>query len=109
MWEFFSRTATKARAKRARSGYRFRPHVEVLEDRVCPSGGKLQWSDPDVVNQADSVYSVLAQPSGKIVLVGSSSNTSTPTPPTSSARPLPWPSSTPTEASTPTSVRVASC
>jgi uncharacterized delta-60 repeat protein len=80
MWEFFSDAATKARAKRARSGYRFRPCVEVLESRFCPSGGKLQWCDPDVVNQADAVYSVLAQPSGKIVLVGSSSNTSTPTP-----------------------------
>jgi uncharacterized delta-60 repeat protein len=68
MWTFFSSSAAKGLAKRGR-GRCFRPQVEVLEDRYCLSPGSLQWSDPDIVNLA-SVYSVVAQPSGKIVLVG---------------------------------------
>jgi uncharacterized delta-60 repeat protein len=53
----------------------FQPQVEVLEDRCCPSGGGVQWSDPDIIGSADGVYSVLSQPSGKIVLVGNSFDT----------------------------------
>jgi uncharacterized delta-60 repeat protein len=69
MWNFFLPRPLKPRASRARRRC-VRPQLEVLEERWCPSGGQLQWDDPDVIGEADSVYRVLAQPSGKIVLVG---------------------------------------
>jgi uncharacterized delta-60 repeat protein len=45
MWKWFSRLALKHRTHRARRCY-VRPHLEALEDRYCPSGGSLNWSDP---------------------------------------------------------------
>src|SRR5262249_2025420 len=64
--------APKRRAHRAR-GRGFRPRVEALEDRCCPSTGLLagpgvmEWSDPEGL----AAYDVAVQPDGKIVVVGS--------------------------------------
>jgi uncharacterized delta-60 repeat protein len=45
MWPFALLSAPQRRVNRAPSRC-FLPRVEALEDRCCPSGGTLQWSDP---------------------------------------------------------------
>src|SRR5216683_2972877 len=45
MWRFFFPPTPKTTLKRSRNRC-FRPQVEVLEDRCCPSGAGVEWSDP---------------------------------------------------------------
>ncbi|HZV06503.1 MAG TPA: delta-60 repeat domain-containing protein [Gemmataceae bacterium] len=85
MWNWFSRLAPKHRTNRSRSG--FRPYLEVLEDRCCPSGGKPDWSDPtggaldptfgsgglvtsSFSSAGEQANSLVIQPDGKIVAAG---------------------------------------
>jgi uncharacterized repeat protein (TIGR03803 family) len=42
-------TAAKSKAQRTRIRF-FRPGLEILEERCCPSGGSLQFSDPVNLN-----------------------------------------------------------
>ena len=45
MWRFFFPPTPKTTIKPSRNRC-FRPRVEVLEDRYCPSGAGLEWADP---------------------------------------------------------------
>jgi uncharacterized delta-60 repeat protein len=91
MWTFFSLLAAKHRVHRERSR-NFRPHMEALEDRCCPSPATFQWSDPtggaldptfgsggQVINSFsnyyDSANAFTTQPDGKIVIAGVSKTT----------------------------------
>ncbi|HZU39167.1 MAG TPA: hypothetical protein VFA18_24790 [Gemmataceae bacterium] len=86
MWNWFSRLTPKHRTHLARRRY-VRPHLEALEDRYCPSGGSLNWSDPtgglldptfgsdgqvmtSFTNYYDEANAITAQPDGKIVIAG---------------------------------------
>src|SRR5690242_6337647 len=66
MWKWFSRLAPKYRTPRTRRRD-VRPHLEALEDRYCPSGGSLNWSDP---TGSDTYMASAIQPDGKIVAAG---------------------------------------
>jgi len=86
MWILLLRLAPKRRVHRARNG-NFRPHMETLEDRYCPSPATFEWSDPtggaldpafgsggqvltSFSNYYDSANAVTTQPDGKIVIAG---------------------------------------
>src|SRR5438105_3713807 len=78
MWTLFSLFAPKLRGSPHEENL-FRPQVEGLEDRCCPSGaGALEWSDPSAGVSHPGVVSsiataVLLQPwDGRIVLAGNS-------------------------------------
>src|SRR4051812_25805817 len=45
MWAVLSQLLPKRRPHRVR-GRGFRLGVEPLEDRDCPSGGRMEWADP---------------------------------------------------------------
>src|SRR3954451_15915507 len=65
MWMLPSPFAAKQRMNRSPSRG-FRPRLEALEDRWCPTGGVMEWADPSGNGAAD----VAVQPDGKIVSVG---------------------------------------
>jgi uncharacterized delta-60 repeat protein len=80
MWFLSSRKTRRSQTSRPAG----RPRLEVLEDRCLLSAGGLDptfnptGSPPGtatvVIGQADGAHAVLAQPSGKIVLVGESTD-----------------------------------
>jgi uncharacterized delta-60 repeat protein len=76
VWNFFLPPALKPRVNRARRRC-VRPRLEVLEDRCCPSGGKLEWDDPHIATVTDNAMAVAVYPTtgtandGKVVQVGS--------------------------------------
>jgi uncharacterized delta-60 repeat protein len=71
MWTFFSASARKRHGKRSPSRG-FRPRLEALEDRCCPSvigPGGVEWSDP--LGSISQVMGVAIQPAdGKMVSLG---------------------------------------
>jgi uncharacterized delta-60 repeat protein len=73
MWTFFSPNARQAQVNRSRSRY-LRPQVEVLEDRCCPSGGGVEWSDPNTSGSGTwanaAVDACTLQSDGKILASG---------------------------------------
>src|SRR5262245_16717928 len=78
MWPFSSRKAHRAVSSRRRPAP-YRPRLEALEDRYCPSGGAL---DPTfgtgglvttaIGSSSSHANAVITQPDGKIVAGGSS-------------------------------------
>src|SRR5437763_1921506 len=90
MWSFFARQAPQRRVNRSRNRG-FRPRLEALEDRCCPSigPGSMEWADPtggaldptfgsggqvlsSFTNNNDQALAVTTQPDGKIVVAGKS-------------------------------------
>src|SRR5262245_20852305 len=86
MWLFSSPRAAQQGTNRA-PRRDFRPRVEGLEDRRCPTGGAFEWADPtggaldptfgsggqvltSFSNHYDAANAVTTQPDGKIVIAG---------------------------------------
>jgi uncharacterized delta-60 repeat protein len=86
MWTTLSLLARNRQAHRPR-GRGFRPQVEALEERWCPTGGVFEWADPtggaldptfgsggqvvsSVSNYFDYGNAVVGQPDGKVVVAG---------------------------------------
>ncbi len=88
MWFFSSPRAAQQRTSRAPSRG-FRPQLETLEDRWCPTGGVFEWADPtgggldptfgtggqvlsSFSNHYDAPNALTMQSDGKIVIAGGS-------------------------------------
>ncbi len=89
MWNWFSRLTPKHRTHCPRRRY-VRPHLEALEARYCPSGGSLNWSDPDggrldptigagagylLSSVGSGANAVAVQSNGQIVIAGYTNST----------------------------------
>jgi uncharacterized delta-60 repeat protein len=72
MWNFFLPRLPKSPIQRLRN-CSFRPQLEALEDRWCPSGAGVEWSDPNSGSnnsQGATANACALQADGKILAAG---------------------------------------